>query len=387
MSELIKEHNARSSRWHLLATVSTLALSALFVSVDAFAADRDSDKPTVWIELGGQLERVDGGQDRFMPLFAADVVAGGFKSPAIAQTPPRYAVGGETKITISPDSSDWVFSAGLRYGRSNGRKHTHEQRTVKTGFTIIYPSPTPSGRTSKYATGTGQVASDSKTQEHESHVVLDVQAGKDVGLGLFGRGSTSVISAGVRYAEFTSSSTDNLIARPIYGFNPYPLPFFGFSLPSATRYDFHGIAENHRSFRGIGPSLSWESSSHLTGSEDDGGLTFDWGLNAAILFGRQKSTGHHQTTAYHYEQKYYGAQGPRYALAYPVKVADHTRSRSVVVPNIGGFIGASLRWSNAKVSLGYRGDFFFGAMDGGVDTHISKDRAFYGPFASIAVGL
>jgi hypothetical protein len=57
------------------------------------------------------------------------------------------------------------------------------------------------------------------------------------------------------------------------------------------------------------------------------------------------------------------------------------------VPNVGGFIGASLRWSNAKVSLGYRGDFFFGAMDGGVDTRVSKDRDFYGPFASIAVGL
>jgi hypothetical protein len=47
----------------------------------------------------------------------------------------------------------------------------------------------------------------------------------------------------------------------------------------------------------------------------------------------------------------------------------------------------SWRTSNAKVSLGYRADMFFGAIDGGIDTRKNENRGFYGPFASISIGL
>ena len=50
-------------------------------------------------------------------------------------------------------------------------------------------------------------------------------------------------------------------------------------------------------------------------------------------------------------------------------------------------LGMSLKFPNAKVSIGYRGDFFFGAMDTGVDTHKTGTTGFYGPFASISFGL
>jgi hypothetical protein len=66
---------------------------------------------------------------------------------------------------------------------------------------------------------------------------------------------------------------------------------------------------------------------------------------------------------------------------------DIARSHSVVVPNIGGFAGMSLKFPNAKISLGYRADFFFGAMDGGIDARKTYDRNFYGPFATISIGL
>jgi hypothetical protein len=59
----------------------------------------------------------------------------------------------------------------------------------------------------------------------------------------------------------------------------------------------------------------------------------------------------------------------------------------VIVPNIGGFAGLSVRFPNAKVSLGYRADAFFGAMDGGIDVRKTYDRDFYGPFATISIGL
>jgi hypothetical protein len=66
---------------------------------------------------------------------------------------------------------------------------------------------------------------------------------------------------------------------------------------------------------------------------------------------------------------------------------DHTRTRSVAVPNIGGFAGLSFKYPNAKVSLGYRADFFFGAVDGGIDARKTYDRSFYGPYMTVSIGL
>jgi hypothetical protein len=40
-----------------------------------------------------------------------------------------------------------------------------------------------------------------------------------------------------------------------------------------------------------------------------------------------------------------------------------------------------------KVSLGYRADFFFGAMDAGIDSPDSKTVGFRGPFATVSLGL
>ena len=57
------------------------------------------------------------------------------------------------------------------------------------------------------------------------------------------------------------------------------------------------------------------------------------------------------------------------------------------MPNVGGFAGVSYRYSAAKISLGYRADFFVGAVDGGIDTHKSETLGFYGPFAAISFGL
>ena len=47
-------------RWQLLTTVSALALLASVSMGDAKAADEEADRPTVWIELGGQPENMSG---------------------------------------------------------------------------------------------------------------------------------------------------------------------------------------------------------------------------------------------------------------------------------------------------------------------------------------
>lgn len=121
----------------------------------------------------------------------------------------------------------------------------------------------------------------------------------------------------------------------------------------------------------------------MTGSSEDG-ITFDWGVAAALLFGRQKASISHSTM----ETKF-----NKYQFNYPNEVVYHlttppiSRHRSIVVPNVGGFAGISFRRANAKVSFGYRGDFFFGAMDGGIEMRKSEDMSFHGPFASVSIGL
>ncbi len=69
------------------------------------------------------------------------------------------------------------------------------------------------------------------------------------------------------------------------------------------------------------------------------------------------------------------------------RTVDHARSRGVIVPNVGGFAGLSVKYPNAKVSFGYKADFFFGAMDGGIDVRRTEDVGFHGPFATVSIGL
>jgi hypothetical protein len=147
------------------------------------------------------------------------------------------------------------------------------------------------------------------------------------------------------------------------------------------------VAHSARDFHGIGPSLSWNASAALAGNKQGGELALDWGINGAVLFGRQKARTSHTTQAYSLPFTPY----VQYVGYYYTKLYEHphhsTRSRSVVVPNLGGFAGVSVKKYNAKVSLGYRADFFFGATDGGIDTAHRENIGFYGPFASVSIGL
>ncbi len=90
----------------------------------------------------------------------------------------------------------------------------------------------------------------------------------------------------------------------------------------------------------------------------------------------------HQTTA-QYDPGYF----ERYRTTHQYAPHHNTRSRRVTVPNVGGFAGLSYNYANAKLSFGYKADFFFGAIDGGIDVRKSENRAFYGPYASISIGL
>lgn len=111
-------------------------------------------------------------------------------------------------------------------------------------------------------------------------------------------------------------------------------------------------------------------------------------MNGALLFGKQKSVvGHHASGHYVPWGWGLGTVNGYYHSAYTPRNGGHNSSKSVMVPNLGGFAGMSFRYSGAKISFGYRADFFFGAIDGGINARKSETLGFKGPFASISFGL
>lgn len=373
-----------------------------YVAVMPPAEAGDGDRPTVWVELGGQLSRLENGQEAYGPSFVA-LTPSNLISPLKAERAARYGFDESAALAIQPVGSDWTFSASIRYGRSGNNKHVRQQSepTYITRYLRFHRSSGGSffEHTNHY--DIDPIAArfaDTVVKQSESHAIVDFQASRDLGIGLFGRNSLSSLNVGVRFAQFTSKSRINLKENPdwqfktdITGFhtayNTYSGGYFSFGRTAqSVRQPYHSFAGNFqtdRSFTGLGPSIAWNSSVPFVGNEQAGELTFDWGVNAALLFGRQKAKTHHQTM----EQYYAGYYGAPHVAVYDHDHPSAVRSRGVVVPNIGGFAGFSVKYPNAKVSFGYKADFFFGAMDGGIDVRRTEGVGFHGPYASVSIGL
>ena len=380
MSELINNRYVRADfQVQLLATASAIALTTYLASTTLSKAE-DSDRPTVWIELGGQMEATQGTSAPFVAPFMTAI------SPTPApyandifnrsQRPAHLAFGLSGSVTVQPENSDWMFSVNLRYGRSSTNRHEHHQSVdaMKTLVSngVLYTHKFPAAP-----------FADAKGAYDESHLVLDFMAGRDVGLGAFGQDGSSSISAGVRLVQFSTKSNFSAIGRPSIQFAQH-----GAWYGEVTFFNYTAAANTSRSFSGAGPSLSWKGSAALVGNKDAGEISLDWAIDGAVLFGRQKATVSHTTQAYQLPENagYFWYQGYYYTRTYR-NSQSHARSHSVVVPNLGGFAGLSVKYPNAKVSIGYRADFFFGAVDTGIDERHSKTLSFNGPFASISIGL
>lgn len=384
MSELMNTKMRSDGRWHLLTSVSAAALVAIFPQ-SAIAGD---SRPTIWIEVGAQLEGLTNDQESFAPPFVSELLENPFTPPSKIEAPPRDSFGQEASVTFAPERSDWAFSVSVRYGRANSSGNNHEETSPASpefiesipnyDFYQITPFP-PAAR--RFAT--------TSARTHTTDLVVDFQAGKDVGLGVFGKYGTSTLNGGIRFAQFTSRSTAQIDADPDFAVTYKYFHSLG-GVPALLKFPrqnwdlYSAKLDVSRGFTGWGPSFKWGADAVLLGHPDASTVTLDWGLSGAILFGRQKVTAHHTTMAHHGSNLI--SHGP-FPTAYPTKVHDTNRTRSVVVPNVGGFAGLSLRFPNAKVSVGYRVDAFFGAMDGGIDARKTYDRDFYGPFATISIGL
>ncbi len=360
MSELIRKTDNRATiRWKLLTGASALVL-ATYVSFAGEAKAEDATHPLIWLELDGQFAMQKNDLEPFSPAFlssprynpadpSSPLPPLGAESHLGLEKPGPNIWNKGASITYQPEGSDWLLSASIRYGKI-GRRETRHQITANPynyyGAAYLY-----------------KAFQDFDTRSSESHTIVDFEAGKDLGLGRFG-GSTA--SLGVRFAQFRSSNQVKIASQP--------------TNVDFTYYRFYASFAAERRFEGLGPMLSWDGSAMIAGNPGDGGLSLDWGVNGALLFGRQKMSEHHQTTKQRFFYHIYPSP-TQYTHA------SVSRSKRVTIPNLGAFAGVSWRYAAAKVTMGYRADYFFNVLDGGIDTAKKEDRAFYGPFLSIAVGI
>ena len=187
-------------------SVRTIASCVRHGMRDAKAADEDADRPTVWIELGGQLSRLDDAQEVFAPpIMAARPSI--FEPSQKFERLPLYSIDETGKISLEPDGSNWVFSASVRYGYSISKKDVNQQTYPKPTHFHYTLSGVPKTTTGPFGKPIAARFADTSVRNDEHHLILDFQAGKDVGLGMFGgRDGSSVLSLGVRFAQFGSSS-------------------------------------------------------------------------------------------------------------------------------------------------------------------------------------
>ncbi len=293
MSELINfVEGGRTIRLHLLSTVSA---TALIISIAPSLASGDADRPTVWIELGGQLERTTLSQAIFTPPFFGDASPSVVAPMTDAQMWPRYSIGGEGKLTFAPQGSTWSFSASVRYGRSNANRHLHHETSHERHPSTFVGRPNSGAGAYLFAFG------DAQSRLGSSHTVLDFQAGKDIGIGLFGSDSHSSVSAGLRYTQFSAGSDETLLARPVYRSGPTIVQKYHVrSFHDRYVQNNTAMLEADRSTRAIGPSVAWDVSVPIVGTEETSAIAVNWGVNAALLFGRQRTRVRHQTSGAYY---------------------------------------------------------------------------------------
>src|SRR5580692_73143 len=195
MNEEIQTQYCRGMRHNLLLGASVSALLAL-TAQQADAADTfltSSNAPPLWIELGGDIEDITPHTNQWMPP-AINILSG---SGAAIRKDPVFSIGMEGRISYHLENSDWLVWASARYGRSQRDQSFHTQ-------------------TNQYSAKLFARAYSDTTRHTENHMVLDFQAGKDIGMGLFGHTARSVLGAGVRFAQFSANGDDFVSSKPQY---------------------------------------------------------------------------------------------------------------------------------------------------------------------------
>lgn len=354
MTELINKRDNRAAiQLTLLASVSAAAL-IIYASSVGVAEAGDTDRPLIWLEASGQFDQLYDSQSIWLPEFAPGYATGPLVGQYTGtQHAPRSGYDADASVLFQASGNAWQIFAAAHVGRAR-----------RNGSVAVTQHQSAFGRYGTYTRYNATV------HNSESHDIIDFQVGKDVGLGTIRPGAASVIRMGVRVAQFRSRSDIHISTE-------VPISHNGTAFN-----DVHSRIS--RDFAGLGPSIAWDASFPVDGNDTDGHLSVDWAVNAALLIGRQKVK---QETAASYQGEYYNGSSHTYVAHRQTVHPTRLRRANVTVPNLGGSIGISYRMNDAKLSLGYRADWYRHVLDGGIDTWHPTSRGFFGPYASISIGF
>jgi iron complex outermembrane recepter protein len=391
--------------------------------MDGLFTSNNGGRPTFWIGLGGEMVQPQAPNEAIYPFNA--VFPKGLDPRAPQNKKLDWSFSPDFKLTYQPSDSPWTFAANVRYGRigsKTGRLRQsetsgdsqcvapteHAYLTALPGQDLGFigklrcdPNYGPVTKTltlyngyqlthtfdNKYDPSNLKAALDrlsTSTERKEEHVIMDFTMGKDVGLGILGSVESS-LSAGLRYAEFKSYTKGDMRGIPDMNVPE------GWGKYDTTFHQYVDTFEAHRSFRGAGPTISWDANEPLLNVEDAGQVTVDWTLTGGVLFGHRKATVKATEGSSYFDARYPNSPS-QYVLnalpapaQTPIDIAP--RDRFAAVPVLDLSLGLSYKVRGVKISGGYRWERYFGAIDGGFQQSKGENRTLTGPFLSISLGF
>jgi outer membrane receptor protein involved in Fe transport len=348
------------------------------------------------VEVGGQVQRHEADYELLQSSALAELPEPMQTFDGVQKRDLDWGDGRSVRLTYRPNASPWKISAGMRYGRTNNdiaREHAgyaelHHACLFPTTSFLYYFLCNPVSPFYNPAAVNVEVPSftDTEARSREEHTIIDFEVGYDVGLGAMQR---STFAAGLRYAEFTSSTRAAATARGDWIVEPG----FGYN-----GFDLHQVYVDlaaEREFRGTGPTLSWEAAMSLLGDDQTGRLLLDWRATAGALFGRQETTTTGQDEIGIATGFYDTGGGAFSPLGFPLTPVGEptafalpaTRSRDATVPVVDLALGVAYEVGRVKLSTGYRWERYFDVLDVGYDEEQSADRTVDGPYFKLAVGF
>ncbi|HEX6865736.1 MAG TPA: Lpg1974 family pore-forming outer membrane protein, partial [Caulobacteraceae bacterium] len=334
------------------------------------------------VEVGGGVSRFEADNEDYHPAWM-DEYSDAFPMPDVQNDELDWNGDKEARLTYRPGAGSWKITAGYRFGRTNGSELMKAYEAVTGGTAyffgqgIYFPSPDNHLRGS--------------VRDQEEFSLIDFMVGKEVG---FGSLSQSSFSAGVRYAEFGSTSKVLLDGVP-NRYVPTTWNLYPTTPPQPERSHYHTSLDSDREFEGYGPQLSWEAAVRLWGDDTQGHADLDWTVSGGVLFGKQRvasvedqvgilyTGGIPDETANDVVNDFF----LKYEDIFADRFVPRTREDDVTAPTLGVSLGLSYEVQRVKVSTGYRYDRFFDVIDGGYEDASSKDRVVHGPYLKLAIGF
>jgi iron complex outermembrane receptor protein len=320
-------------------------------------------------EFGGGINRLQSDTDIMTPKWLNAYLRTGNYPLA----PQDYEIdrGDQRQARLTYALNQWRVSVEGRWGVAKGEAFGDDSGNFEVCGLITF------GTTS---CGSVFVWGATTVHDREEYEVGDALVGHELASSLFGEGGSSVVGLGVRYANLTSKSLVEDISEPDHIIPPGDV----FSTPRLY-HDYITTLDADRTFKGVGPLLSWEASSVLFGGRESGHLNVDWNLSGGMLYGKQKVLLSETTR----ETITSGTLIPGFVktIVPPTVETIRQSEEDVQIPTYGATIGLSYSLDWIKVGAGYRWERYGDAIDGGFTERHEFDRTIDGPYFKLTLGF